>query len=153
MPSYNLEAAIALACEAHRGQTDKSGEPYILHLMRVMLSVDGELARVVAILHDLLEDTDYTPDKLRELGYKEDVIGLLDRVTRRQDEGYDEFIDRCGSAKISRIVKIADLDDHINFNARKLLSDEQVIRYQRSWHRLMRLEDRPHGCSRKRNDP
>ncbi len=68
-----LEDAIALAVEAHRGQKEKTGEPYILHPLRVMFRVETEIERVVAVLHDVIEDTGRTPDNLRALGFSAEV--------------------------------------------------------------------------------
>ena len=63
-----LEDAIALAVEAHRGQREKAGQPYILHVLRVMFSLDTEVERIVGVLHDVVEDTGRTFDDLRRLG-------------------------------------------------------------------------------------
>jgi (p)ppGpp synthase/HD superfamily hydrolase len=81
-----IEDAIALAVEAHRGQRDKSGEPYILHVLRVMLRLDTEAERIVAVLHDVVEDTGRTPDDLRGLGYPEEVVTAVACVTKREGE-------------------------------------------------------------------
>ena len=79
-----LEDAIALAVEAHRGQTQKAGQPYILHPLRVMFRCDSEMERIVAVLHDVVEDTGRTFDDLRRLGYSEEVLAALDCVTKRK---------------------------------------------------------------------
>jgi (p)ppGpp synthase/HD superfamily hydrolase len=79
-----LESAIALAVEAHRGQLDKSGRPYILHPLRVMFRCTTDLERTVAVLHDVVEDTGRTFDDLRRLGFSEEVIAALDGVTKRE---------------------------------------------------------------------
>ena len=64
----SLEQAITLAVEAHRGQVDKNGAPYILHPLRVMFRLEHDLDRMVGILHDVVEDTDYTFEDLRRMG-------------------------------------------------------------------------------------
>jgi (p)ppGpp synthase/HD superfamily hydrolase len=78
-----LEDAIGLAVYAHRGQRDKSGEPYILHVLRVMLRQEAETARIAAVLHDVLEDTSVTLADLRQAGYSDAVCTALDCLTRR----------------------------------------------------------------------
>jgi len=136
----DLEHAIALAVKAHSGQTDKVGQPYILHSLRVMLNVEGELARIVAILHDVIEDTDYSFDDLREMGYSDAVITALDCVTRRDDETYMEFVARSKTNLIARQVKLADLED--NMDIRRIQSPlrqkdlERLERYRKAWGML-----------------
>lgn len=136
----NLENAIALAVEAHRGQLDKSGNPYILHPLRVMFRLESDLERIVGILHDVVEDTPYTFDDLRAMGYSDEVIVALDGVTRREQESYEEFVNRSQAHPVSRRVKLADLED--NMDVRRLKSEptekdfERLKRYRRAWEQL-----------------
>jgi (p)ppGpp synthase/HD superfamily hydrolase len=113
-----LEDAIALAAEAHRGQRDKVGQPYILHALRVMLRMETEEEQMAAVLHDVVEDTRYTLDDLRRLGYPEPVIAAVDRLTRRTDESYEQFVERASAEPIARRVKLADIED--NMDVRRL---------------------------------
>ena len=69
-----LEKAIAIAAAAHAGQVDKAGQPYILHPIRVMLSVTGSHAQMAAILHDVVEDTSVTVDQLVDEGFPAEVV-------------------------------------------------------------------------------
>src|SRR5215212_3273750 len=102
-----LEDAIALAVEAHRGQLDKSGQPYILHPLRVMFRCQTDPQRIVAVLHDVIEDTGRTADDLRNLGYSEEILAALDCVTKRPGEPYEAFAERAAANPIARVVKIA----------------------------------------------
>ena len=135
-----LEDAIALAVEAHRGQRDKANQPYILHPLRVMFRLEGEIERIVGVLHDVVEDCDLTFDDLRRLGYNEEVVTALDHVTRRQDETYDEFVERSLQHPIARRVKQADLED--NMDVRRLPTPpdnkdlQRLARYRRAWNRI-----------------
>lgn len=134
-----LEDAIALAMEAHRGQRDKSGEPYVLHVLRVMLRLDTEAERTVAALHDVVEDTGRTLDDLRSLGYSEEVVTAVACVTKREGEAYEDFVERAASDPIARRVKLADLED--NMDLRRLTAvrpkdADRLDRYVRAWHRL-----------------
>lgn len=135
-----LAHAIALAAEAHRGQVDRAGQPYILHPLRVMFQLESDIERIVAILHDVVEDTAYTFADLRQMGYSEEIISALDGVTRREDESYEAFVERSAQNPISRRVKLADLTD--NMDIRRIageLEDKDVARlkrYQRAWQRL-----------------
>lgn len=112
----NLERAIEIAAVAHRGQTDKAGQPYILHPLRVMLACEGQAAQIVAVLHDVIEDTDWTPEALRAEGASVEILAALDTVTRRDQETYSEFIERAAGNEIGRAVKIADLHDNLDLS-------------------------------------
>ena len=113
-PMSTLERAIAIAAEAHTGQTDKGGAPYILHPLRVMLRVEGEDARIAAVLHDLVEDTHWTFEDLRREGFGDGVIAALDGLTRREGEIYLDFCRRAATNKLARQVKLADIQDNLD---------------------------------------
>ncbi|MCP3102027.1 GTP pyrophosphokinase [Myxococcus sp. K15C18031901] len=134
-----LEDAIALAVQAHRGQRDKAGQPYVLHPLRLMLRLETEEERTVAVLHDVVEDTPWTLEKLREAGYAEPVLRALDNLTRRKDETYEAFIERLRPDALARRVKLADLED--NMDVRRLVAvtardTERLARYRAAWTRL-----------------
>ena len=112
----NIERAIEIAAAAHSGQTDKAGQPYILHPLRVMLACEGEATRIVAVLHDVIEDSDWTPEALRAEGASDAILAALETVTRRDDETYAEFIERAAGNEIGRAVKIADLHDNLDLS-------------------------------------
>ena len=105
-----LERAIGIAAEAHVGQVDKAEQPYILHPIRVMQAQTTDAARIVGVLHDVVEDTDYSFDDLRQEGFGDEVIDALHAVTRRSEETHEEFIQRVVAAgPIAKSVKQADL--------------------------------------------
>lgn len=109
-----LDDAIALAVCVHRGQVDKRNEPYLLHVFRVMLSLGDENARIVAVLHDSLEDTSLTLADLRAAGYNDEICNAVDCLTRRPDEPYAKMIDRVAGNKLARTVKLADVEDNLD---------------------------------------
>jgi (p)ppGpp synthase/HD superfamily hydrolase len=112
-----LDSAIALAKVAHTGQTDKAGKPYFSHPLRVMDGVTTYEEKMVAILHDTVEDTDITLDKLRELGFPETVIAAVDAITKpKQSEPYETYIERVSQNQIARRVKVADLKDNLDLS-------------------------------------
>ena len=124
-----LEHAIEIAVEAHKGQTDKGGSPYILHPLRVMMSVDGESEKIVAVLHDVVEDSDWTVDALLAEGFSVEVIEALKTVTKEsEDEDYDLFIQRAMQNPIGRKVKIADLRDNLDVTRISEITDTDVKR-------------------------
>jgi len=134
-----LEDAIALPVGAHRGQADKGGMPYILHPLSVMLRMRTETEMMVAVLHDVIEDTDYTMEALRQEGYPEEVLVPLDYVTRREGESYEAFTRRAAQNPVARRVKIADLEDNMEVRRIQELTDtdlEQLRRYRRAWRML-----------------
>ena len=78
----NLERAIEIAASAHRGQTDKGGQPYILHPIRVMLRMNTAEERIAAVLHDVVEDSEWTFDALTEEGFSPAVVEALRALTK-----------------------------------------------------------------------
>lgn len=134
-----LEDAIQLALQAHARQLDKSGSVYILHPLRVMFAVEGDMARMVAILHDVVEDSDYTFDDLRQMGYGEDVLEALDCLTRRADETYEAFVERASKNPIAKQVKLADIEDNLDVRRLRDITDkdyQRLKRYRKAWEYL-----------------
>ncbi len=84
MSVSNLETAITIAVEAHRGAVDKAGSPYVLHPLRMMQTFTDETTMIVAVLHDVVEDTPWTPGRLREAGFSDDILVALAGVTNPQ---------------------------------------------------------------------
>jgi len=110
-----LSEAISLAALAHDGQTDKNGEPYILHVLRVMLAQTDDEARIVAVLHDLIEDTEWTISQLEKLGFAPGIITAIDVLTRHEEDEYlDGYVQRViEGGSLCRKVKLADLKDNM----------------------------------------
>ena len=111
-----LERAIAIAAAAHEGQVDKAGAPYILHPLRMMLSVRSPEARMAAVLHDVVEDTSVTLEQLRAEGFPEAVLVAVAALTKREGEDYEAFIRRVAPIPIAREVKLADLRDNADLS-------------------------------------
>ena len=102
-----LGDAIQLAVQAHHGQRDRYGQPYVLHPLRVLFRLNSETDRIVGVLHDIIEDTAYTLEDLRQMGYPDEILGALDSVTKREGEPYDEFVLRSRANSTSRSSPIA----------------------------------------------
>ena len=107
-----IAAAIRIAADAHANQLDKDGRPYILHPIAVMMNVPPGDAQVVAVLHDVVEDTTVTMDDLARAGFSETVLASLRLVTHAKDEPYAPYVIRCKADPIARAVKLADLRDN-----------------------------------------
>jgi len=107
-----LERAIAIAAQAHEGQFDKGGSPYILHPLKVMMRVSTLEERMAAVLHDVVEDTPVSLDELRGQGFSPAVLAAIDALTKREGEDYPLFVERAGRDPIARVVKLADLAEN-----------------------------------------
>lgn len=107
-----LTKAILIAAKAHDGQTDKGGNPYILHPARLATKANSEEESIVAILHDVVEDSEITLFDLKNAGFSEDIIEALDCLTKRADESYEGFIKRIKLNPLATKVKLLDLEDN-----------------------------------------
>ena len=126
-----LEKAIAIALEAHQGQRDRRGVAYILHPVRVMCRLDDVTEKTVAILHDVVEDTDWTFKDLEEAGFPRTVLDALDSVTKRDGEAYEDFVKRSANNPLGRKVKLADLEDNMDLRRLREVTEEDKARLQK----------------------
>lgn len=136
-----LEDAISLAAKAHRRRKDKAGAAYILHPLRVMLRMKTNDERIVALLHDVVEDTEYTLEDLRKTGYSRKILQSLDYLTKRDGEEYDQFINRVKRNPMARKVKIADIEDNLDLARIKKPKKRDFMRiekYRRALSELMK---------------
>ncbi len=137
-----LDKALRLAAVAHEGQKDKGGEPYISHPMRVANKCSNTDEKVVAYLHDVIEDTNVTANELLSQGFPENIVEAVLSVTRKKEESYEDFIKRCGANKIGRQVKIHDLEDNMDTTRLKSLSQkdiERIEKYKKAYDYLTNL--------------
>jgi len=104
-----LQKALNIASDAHRGQLDKGGKPYIFHPLYVASHVDGINEKIVALLHDVVEDTDVTLDDLRNEGFSEEIICAINVLTKTDDD-YDNYLKKVKSNEMARKVKIEDIN-------------------------------------------
>lgn len=141
----NLASAIATAAQAHQNQKDKSGEPYILHPIRVMMRMRSEVDMIVAILHDVVEDTNWTIEQLRAEGFSEEVLQAVACLTHQENESYDKFLARIESNVIARRVKLADLEDNMDVRRLSVLTEKDIQRLQRyhpAWVKLSQADEK-----------
>jgi (p)ppGpp synthase/HD superfamily hydrolase len=113
-----LENAIALAAAAHAGQLEKNGTPYILHPLRVMMSVGGAGpgAQIAAVLHDVVEDTSITLEDLRAAGFSAEILEAIATLTHDKSTDYFTYIRAAAANEIARAVKRADLRDNMDLS-------------------------------------
>ena len=133
-----IEDAICFAAKSHRGQVDKAGEPYILHVLRVIVRQTDEPARIAAALHDVMEDSATSLSDLDNAGYSQEIRDAVDCLTRRAGESYEDMITRVAANPLARRVKLADLED--NLDPRRGTEGEDAAarraRYLRALERL-----------------
>ncbi len=110
-----LTKAIEIAVSAHKGQKDKSGAEYILHPLRVMERGKTEIEKICGVLHDVVEDSDWTFEALENEGFSAEVIAALRCVTKKSEsEDYEKFIERIAQNPVAVQVKINDLLDNMD---------------------------------------
>ncbi len=133
------DVALRIAIKAHEGQKDKAGRAYVMHPIRVAERCKNPQAKVVALLHDTIEDTEVTAEQLRSEGMPEEIVTAVLLLTKRTGEDYDDYVRRAAENAISREVKMADLEDNMDVRRLLTISDEDVARlrkYHRAWHLL-----------------
>lgn len=135
-----LERAIEIAARTHAGQLDKGGAPYILHPLRVMLRVAPGAQQIVAVLHDVVEDSEVTFEDLEREGFSAEVISGLRAVTKVEGESYEDFVARAALDPVGKAVKLADLMENSDLSriAEPSQKDlERVAKYGRAIEYLM----------------
>jgi len=134
--------ALSLAAQAHKSQTDKQGEPYILHVLRVVLSprLETDEERALAAVHDIKEDN---PNywNLVLTYFDDEFLAAVDAISRQPNETYFDYIKRCGENPLARRVKLADLDDNIFDRLTPEMGDLRA-RYIRA-HTMLILKEMP----------
>lgn len=135
-----LEKAIEIAARAHKGQTDKAGEPYILHPLRVMFEVNTELEKICGVLHDVVEDTPLTLTDLR-VTFSAEVIRVLDLLTHKSNDSYKKYIDKILTSEVAIRVKKADLKDNMNLSRLSEITESDLKRCKKYHKALRRLEE------------
>lgn len=133
--------AHALAAAAHAGQTDKAGKPYITHPERVAAGFSDPTLVAIALLHDVVEDSDWTVAALaKEFG--SEIAAEVDALSRRDGESYEDFVRRAGSRSLARQVKLADLRDNLDVTRTLEMNENNRARVERYRRALDYLEGR-----------
>lgn len=142
MEHHLLESAIRLAAKVHKGQLDRFGKPYILHVMRVMMRGQDLEEQVLGALHDILERSTLTLADIQKKDYPPRVVKALDCITRREEEDYDGYIERVMQDGLAMRVKLHDLADKMDLLHVDELSVADLKRTNKqlaAYHRLKRL--------------
>jgi len=142
MLSYNeqLQFALELAIKKHKNQEDKSGKPYILHPLHVMETVKTDDAKIVAILHDIIEDTDVTKEDLLNAGLSKHIVDAIVMLTRSDDIDCMDYVKKLSSNPLAKEVKLADLQHNMDLRRISTLKEKDLDRtrkYQIAYHYLI----------------
>lgn len=146
-PRISLAPALRIAVEIHGEQVDKAGEPYLLHLFRVALAMDSDQERVVALLHDALEDCENSCETMADIheDYGQDVLDAVQSLTRWERESYMDYIRRLAANPLAVKVKFADIQDNRNPSRLRKLPraecDRLYDKYEQAWLTLYAAAD------------
>ena len=137
-----LERAIEIAVLAHKEQVDKAGKPYILHPLRLIFKMQTENEMIAAVLHDVVEDTSWTIEKLEAEGFDEEVITAIELLTHDKKVPYKKYIEAIKTNKIALKVKLADLEDNMDIKRiahPKLRDYARIAEYLKNYNELKEL--------------
>lgn len=126
-----LENAIVIATQAHKGQKDKAGMPYVLHPLRLMLNQNGLEAMIAAVLHDVVEDTFVTLDQIAEAGFSKTVLDAISLLTHDPSMPYMDYIKSIATNAIARQVKLADLLDNMDLSRIPNPQEKDLLRLEK----------------------
>lgn len=130
--------ALKICFEAHKEQVDKSGMPYIFHPFHLAEQMEDEKTTIVALLHDVIEDADYTFDDFIRLGFDDDVIEALKLMTHDDDVTYIEYVAKIKENPIAKVVKLADLQ-HNSDLSRLDVVDEIALNRKEKYAKAIEL--------------
>jgi len=134
-----IEKSLEIALSAYSGQIDKAGKTYILHPLRLMAQMETEEEMAVALLHDVIEDSEYTAEDLVNNGIPAEVVNAVQCLTKKPNEDYESFIDRVLENKLATKIKQADIEDNINILRLQSVNEkdlERVAKYHNAWHKI-----------------
>ena len=134
-----IEKSLEIALKAYSGQKDKAGKTYILHPLRLMAKMETDEEMSVALLHDVIEDSDYTAEDLLNNGIPSNIVNAIQSLTKIKSESYENFIERVLDDKLASKIKKVDIEDNINvlrLNSINSKDLERVAKYHKAWQIL-----------------
>ena len=126
-----LEQAIYIALQAHSGKLDKGGSPYILHPLRVMLTMVTTVEKIVAVLHDVIEDSSFTIQQLKQNGFSKKVLDAVSLLTKKENQSYQDYISVIKKNPLAAKIKLADLKDNMNTGRLKKITVDDKERLKK----------------------
>lgn len=133
--------AMKLCFRAHKEQTDKSGIPYVFHPIHLAEQMGDEDTAVVALLHDVVEDTDYTLEDLRAMGFNQNVIEAIRLMTHAEGVPYLDYVAKIKENPIARAVKLADLAHNSDLTRLDTVDEKAMARVQKYAQAIRLLEE------------
>ena len=137
--------ALKISFTAHKDQTDKSGMPYVFHPFHLAEQMNDEDTTIVALLHDVVEDTPYTLDDLRAMGFNEQVLDALALMTHDKRVPYLDYVAKIKGNKIARTVKLADLKHNSDLSRLNNVEEKDSNRIEK-YRQAIALLSEPDPC-------
>ena len=135
------KTALKLCFEAHKDQTDKSGLPYVFHLFHLAEQMPDEKTTVVALLHDVIEDTDYTLDDMKNMGFSDDILSAIALMTHADNVEYMDYVRKIKNNPIAREVKLADLKHNSDLTRLDIVDEKALSRREKYLKAIKLLEE------------
>lgn len=132
-----LESAILIAIKAHQNQVDKGGLPYILHPLRIMIKMQTDEEMIVALLHDVVEDSEISLKDISKYEFDKKIMSALKVLTYSTNQNYEDYIKKISKNKLARKIKIADLTDNMNLNRLPYLNKKDFERIKK-YHKALK---------------
>ncbi|MCU7548309.1 phosphohydrolase [Chitinophagaceae bacterium LB-8] len=127
-----LEKAIEIAVNAHKGQLDRYGAPFLMHVFRVMNAGKNKNEKIAGVLHDIVEKTDYTFGQLQAEGFSTEIILAVKCLTKEsEDEDYNDYIKRVKTNFLAVKVKLNDLTDNLDLKRISELTEKDIPRFNK----------------------
>ena len=123
--------ALKLCFEAHRNQEDKSGMPYVFHPFHLAEQMTDEATTITALLHDVVEDTDYTLEDLRAMGFPPEALDAIELMTHDPAVPYLDYVAKIKTNPIARTVKLADLRHNSDLTRLDAVDDQALARAEK----------------------
>jgi len=125
-----FEKALMIALQAHSGQTDKQGKPYILHPLAVASQLDSLELKTIALLHDTIEDSWVSKEFLLENGIPAELVEVIELLTKPKDMPYEDYLRRVKTNPMALAVKKADLAHNTSPERAEGLNDHRRAKYE-----------------------
>ena len=139
--THKTKKAMRLCFQAHKNQLDKSGIPYVFHPIHLAEQMQDEETTLVALLHDVVEDSDYSLEDLRAMGFGETVIEAIALMTHDEKVPYMDYVAKIKPNPIARAVKIADLKHNSDLSRLDAVDDKAMARVEKYARALRLLEE------------
>ena len=130
--------ALKFCFEAHKEQTDQSGMPYVFHPFHLAEQMDDEDSTIVALLHDVVEDTDYTQEDLAQMGFNEKVLGAIETLTHLPEVSYLDYLEKIKTNPLAKKVKLADIQ-HNSDQTRLEPGDERAAYWAAKYKKALEV--------------